>query len=302
MDMRGTTRRSVLSVPATNTAMMARGLEAGADTVFFDLEDSVPAGLKERARANAVEVAPAKRPGTSLGLRINAWSTHWCYRDLIEVIEAAGEHFDYVVVPKADGPADVSGVAGLLGQIEQTIGLGHRILIEPILESGAGLLAAREIIAASDRVFSVVFAPEGLDFAADMHFFDGVEMNYLNATVIGPLAAARAAGVQLVDGPYVALYDLEGLGQTASARFRMGFDGKWAIHPGQIPVLNRCFTPPAALVSKARRTIAAVADAEGTGRGAAVVEDTMVDVASDRVARVALSRSAQLTGRPGDAS
>jgi len=295
MDLHGATRRSVLSVPATNTTMMARGLVSGADSVFFDLEDSVPDSWKDRARANAIEMAPAKPPGTSLGLRINAWSTRWCYRDLVEVFEAVGDYFDYLVVPKADSPADVTGVAGLLGQIEQATGLAGRTLIEPIIESGAGLLAVREIIASSPRVFSVVFAPEGLDFAADMHFFDGVDMSYLNATVIAPLAAARAAGVQLVDGPYVALYDLDGLRRTSSARFRMGFDGKWAIHPGQVPVLNECFTPPAALVSKAERTIAAFADAADAGRGATVVEETMVDVASDRLARVALGRSARVT-------
>lgn len=291
-DPRRAPRRSVLSVPATDVGMLKHGLTAPADTVFFDLEDSVPADRKIEGRRNVLATAPLRPPGVSLGLRINDWSSPWAFRDLLDVVGEIGEYLDYVVLPKAEGPEDVTAVAGILAKIEHDRGIGHEILIEPIIESGGGLLRVHETLSASDRVFSVVFAPDGLDFAADMHFYPGVPAGYKEAAAVLPHAAARARGITLIDGPYVALYDHDGLRRLAQHRFRMGFDGKWAIHPGQVPIINEQFDPSEGMLDDADAVVAAIDEAAGRGRGAAVVSDTMVDVASQRLARVALDRRA----------
>jgi citrate lyase subunit beta / citryl-CoA lyase len=287
----GSLRRSALSVPATQLRMMERGMSSHADTIFFDLEDSVPGEGKDKARHNVIQMAKQKPPELFLGVRVNAWSTKWCYRDIIEVVTAVGDYIDYIILAKAETRTDVAAVAGLLSQVEQDAGISRRILIEPCLESGVALLDAREILTASDRVFSALFGPNGFDFAADMHFFGGVRQDYLNATAVMAVAAARTARLPLIDGPYALLHDEAGLRRVAMERFRMGFDGMWAIHPDQIDVINDCFTPPAEMVEDAVATVEACERASDSGHGAAIVRGAMVDTASVRLSRSVLERS-----------
>jgi citrate lyase subunit beta/citryl-CoA lyase len=275
--------------------MLRKGLASGADAAFIDLEDSVPEHQKEQARRKAIQAAPLSPPGAVLGLRVNSWRTKWCYRDIVEVVETAGEYFDYIVLPKVESAVEVAAVSGLLEQIEQSLALPHQILIEPCIESGVGLLNSAAIASATPRVFSLMFAPEGIDFSSDLRFSTGVSSQYVEATVVIPAAAARAARVQLIDGPYFQVHDRSGLRASALARFRMGFDGKWAVHPDQIDVINEAFSPPSNALDEAVATMEAYERVSKAGVGAALLGDTMIDEASRKRARALLDRSTQLS-------
>ncbi|OAR26939.1 hypothetical protein A8W25_01205 [Streptomyces sp. ERV7] len=289
MDLRKQPRRSIFITPCTNFEMMKRGLDSDADAVVFDLEDSVPDTGKAEARRRAIEMAPNRKPTQALGLRINDWTSPWCYRDLIDVLGTAGEHIDYIVLPKAESAEQVAAVGWILQQIEREASTNHQILVEPCIESATGLLDARSLLAASTRVFSVGYSATGFDLAADLHFDDRVPAAFRDTTALLPLLAARALGLALIDGPHPPLHDAEGLRALATDRFAMGFDGKWAIHPAQVEILNEAFTPTQSALRRAVSTLESYDEAAQRGRGAAVVDGSMVDIASLRVAQRTLA-------------
>jgi citrate lyase subunit beta/citryl-CoA lyase len=292
--------RSMLFVPAVRWPMIEKASGTPADAICIDLEDSVPPNEKTAARANVVRAFREIDFGYRLRMfRINGLDTPFAYRDLMEVVEGAGERIDLVVLPKAGSAADVMFVDRLLAQIEANIGIPHRIGIEAQIENASGFLYAREIAAASPRLEGLIFGPG--DFAASMQMpaahigeFDENDRLYpghrWHAVMHAIVAAARANGLRAIDGPYAAHKDPTGLQQAALIARAMGFDGKQCIHPVQLPVVNAVFTPSGEEAKRAEETIRAYDQAAASGRGAVTHDGRMIDAANLRMARVVLER------------
>ncbi len=292
-------RRSELACPGHSLKMMAKAAASNADQVMFDLEDACAVSQKEAARASVIEALTTLDFGGKIRtFRPNNIATRYCYHDIIDVVEGAGAHLDGVIIPKVNGPADVQFIDTLLTQVEMNTGLPvGRIRIEALIESAEGVLHAEQIAKATPRMGGLVFGL--VDYAGDIGAKEtGAEQffyyNYAKAKVI---AAARAAGITCVDGVTLAIRDLEACVRDARMAARMGFDGKWAIHPSQVSVINDAFSPSSEEIERARRILEAYerADAE-QGLGAIVVDDEMVDAATLRVEakKLAIARKAGL--------
>lgn len=295
-------RRSELTCPAHSLKMMAKAAASDADLVILDLEDACAVSQKIPARQTLIEALTTLDFGAkTVAFRPNNIRTKYHYRDLIEVVEAAGPRLDAVVLPKSDSAEDVLFVDRLLTQIEQNMcfELG-RIKLEVLIESAKAVVNAEAIAACSPRMASLIFGIA--DYAGDIGSREiGAEQffyhNYPKHRII---AAAKAAGIDAIDNVTVAFRDLEQCRREAEQAARMGFDGKWAVHPAQVPVINDAFTPGEAEIARAERIIEAYrrADIE-EGLGAIVIDDEMVDAATIRVEakKLAIARRA---GRLGE--
>ncbi len=302
--------RSVLAVPASTWRMIEKGVASEADIVFLDLEDAVAPGEKAASRANVVRAFHELDWGAKSRMyRVNALDTPYFYRDLIDVIEPAGDSVDLVMLPKCHGPEDVHVVATLLSQIELGLGLDQSIGIEIQIESPAGLIACERIAAASPRIESLVFGPG--DYAASVGMpaaaiggedeWDAAYPGHRFHDVMHRiLVAGRAAGLRVIDGPYADFRDLEGLRRSARRARALGYDGKWCIHPSQIPVVNEVFTPDAAEIAWAGRVVAAAHEANLDGRGSAALDGVMIDAASVRLAGRTLGRTRRIPGETAE--
>jgi citrate lyase subunit beta/citryl-CoA lyase len=268
--------------------MMAKAAAADADQVIFDLEDGCAVSQKVAARKTVIEALRTLDFGGKLrAYRVNGLTTPYCYRDVIEVVEAAGACIDVLILPKIADAADVLFFDRLLRQIEANTDLETgRIKLEALIESAKGVLHAEAIASSTPRLSGLVFGL--VDFAGDIGAQEvGAEQffyyNYAKAKVI---AAARAAGLTAVDGVTLAIRDLEACRRDSEMAARMGFDGKWAIHPTQVPVVNTAFTPTMEQIAHAQTIIAAYDQADTSrGAGAIVIDDEMVDAATLRVER-----------------
>lgn len=292
-------RRSELVCPGNSAPKMAKAAASDADQVIFDLEDALAVSQKAAGRPTVIEALRTLEFGGKIRTyRINNVHTRFCYRDLIEVVEAAGGSLDGVVVPKVNGPEDVFFVDRLLSQIEEEVGLarGH-ITIEALIESADGVLHAEQIARATPRMGGLVFGI--VDFAGDIGAQEtGAEQFfYYNYAKAKTIVAARAAGITCVDGVTLAIRDLEACRRDAQMAARMGFDGKWAIHPTQVAIINEAFTPSAEEIARAQRIMDAYARADAEeGVGALVIDDEMVDAATLRLEwkKLAIARKAGL--------
>jgi citrate lyase subunit beta/citryl-CoA lyase len=308
----GRPSRSVLICPATDGRKVARAVASDADLVILDLEDAVAAEGKAGARASVADAFRDLDWGRKpRAWRVNAVDTPWCYRDLIEVVEAAPDLADLVVVPKVADAAQIAFVDCLLAGLEAATGRDHPIGIEVQIESAAGLVACRAIASASPRVEALVFGPG--DFAASVGMplaaigtpdrwdaaYPAHRWGYAMHEI---LVAARAAGLRAVDGPYAAFRDPDGLRHSCETARALGYDGKWCIHPDQVAVVNDVFSPTPEEVEHARATLAAYQRATAEGRGALALDGVMVDAASLRMAEATLARAGRSTGTgsPGD--
>ena len=296
-------QRSMLFVPATKWSMIEKAAASLADGVCVDLEDSVAPGEKAASRANVVRAFQELDFGRRVRMmRMNALDTPYAYRDLVEVIENAGDRVELVMLPKTAGPGDVAFVDTLLSQIEAHRGFMNRIGIAAQIESAAGFLNVREIAAASPRLRVLIFGAG--DYAASMRMpatgigtFDATDALYpghrWHAVMHAIVAAARANGLHCLDGPYSDYGDAAGLERAARIARAMGFDGKQCIHPAQLAVTNAVFTPSAEEVAHARRVIDAYDAAIAAGRGAIALDGKMIDEASVRMARVVTGQADQ---------
>ena len=292
--------RSMLFVPGSKPALMPKAAAGDADAVCLDLEDSVVTSEKEASRSHVVRGLRELDFGARVRiLRINALDTPYAYRDLVEVVEDAGERIDLVMLPKAGGPQDILFVDRLLTQIEAYRGYTHRIGIEAQIESAQGFLYVREIAAASPRLEALIFGPG--DFAASMGMplahigeFDQYDEAYpghrWHAVMQTIVAAARAHGLRCMDGPYAAYKDADGLERACRIARALGFDGKQCIHPSQVATVNAAFSPSADEVRTASALVAAYDAAVAAGQGAATHEGRMIDAVSLRMARTILGR------------
>jgi citrate lyase subunit beta/citryl-CoA lyase len=292
----GKAQRSLLSVPASDPAMIEKALATDADAVMIDLEDAVAPNAKAGARQNIVRsLKELDRGEKALLYRVNALDTAYFYRDLIEVVEEAGHALDAVVIPKVNRPEDLYVVDTLLSQIEVAVGLEEgKVRIEAQIESAAGLTNAEEIAAATDRLEALHFGPG--DFAASMGMpqtsigtmdewdrsYPGHRFHYAMHRIV---VAARAAGIRALDGPVADYRDEEGLRESCVVARSMGFDGKWCIHPAQIEAVNETFSPTSEEIEWAEKTVEAYEEANAAGSGSISVEGQMIDAASIRVAQ-----------------
>lgn len=288
--------RSLLAVPASSRKMVEGALASGADEVFLDLEDAVAPGRKAGARGDVVgalkELDWGGRPTL---FRANALDTRWFYRDVVEVAEAAGDALDAILVPKVNRPEDLHAVAVLLDGIEMEKGLGPgSIGLEAQIETAEGLTNAEAIARSTGRLRALHFGPG--DFAASAGMpqtslgtrdewdeaYPGHRFGYAMQRIV---VAARAAGLRALDGPVADHRDEEGLRAACRMARALGFDGKWCIHPAQVPVVNEVFSPTEDEVSWARKVVGAYEEANAAGSGAVSVDGQMVDAASIRMAR-----------------
>ncbi len=286
-------RRSCHAVPGSSERFLAKAPELPADQIFLDLEDAVAPDEKERARGMVIQALRETDFGDkAVVFRVNATDTPYYYRDLIDVVEAAGDRLDAVMLPKVRTPGDVEMTDKLLTQIEMARGweLG-RIGIEAQIEDATGLLACERIAAASPRMETLVFGPG--DYSASIGIpittigaapegYPGDHLNYLYSRLV---VAARAAGILAIDGPYAAFKDEAGLRERARLVRALGLDGKWTIHPSQIEIVNETFTPTREEWERAEAMLAAYERARtAEGRGAAMFEGEMIDEANRKMA------------------
>ncbi|TMD05078.1 MAG: CoA ester lyase [Chloroflexi bacterium] len=299
-------RRSCLSVPGTQPRFHAKAAETAADAVFLDLEDSVAPALKEKARAMVVEALRTHRyEGKTRVVRVNACDTKWCYGDIIQVVEEAGDLLDCLMIPKVEDAGQVHFVDNLLSQVESKAGLGKRLGLELQIESALGMENIEEIAASSSRAETLIFGPA--DFSASLRVpeltvgrlkpeYPGDYWHYFLARVA---VAARAHGLQPIDGPYAQVRDLDGLRTFAQRAAMLGFDGKWALNPAQVDVLNEVFTPAQGDFDRAWAVLEAyrqATDVEQTG--AVMLGDEMIDEASRKMAQVMVERGESFGMKP----
>ena len=296
--------RSVLATPGSNPRMIEKALASEADVVMIDLEDAVAPAEKAAARET---VAAALRGGDWRGrprtFRINALDTRWFARDLITVFDLAEGQIDLIVLPKASGPGDVRTVQTILNSLESA-GRQEPIMLDVQIESAAGLALCEAIAVSSTRVASLVFGPG--DFAASVRMplaaigmpdtwddvYPGHRWDYALQRI---LVAARAAGVLAIDGPYADFRDLEGFRRSCLVSRALGYDGKWCIHPAQVPIANEVFSATPEEITWAEAVTGANAAAEAEGRGSFALNGQMVDAATLRMAAATLARA----GRTG---
>jgi len=292
--------RSMLFVPASRPAMIAKAAASAADAVCLDLEDSVLPDEKVASRGNVVAALRELDFGNRVRMvRINSLESEYADRDLMDVLEGAADLVDVVMIPKVGSAADVAFVDTVLARIEDARGLTRRIGVEAQIESAAGFLYVREIASASSRLEGLIFGPG--DFAASMQMpataigeLDAHDAAYpghrYHAVMLTIVAAARANGLRCMDGPYAGYTDTAGLVRACQIAVALGFDGKQCIHPGQLATVNAAFSPSEEEVARASALVAAYESAIAEGRGAASYQGRMIDAASLRMAQVILRR------------
>jgi citrate lyase beta subunit len=286
-------RRSVLSVPANRDRMVHKALGLNADEIMLDLEDSVPVQDKESARQAAIACLQQADFGSRVrACRINDMGTPFAYRDVVDIAEQAGDKIDVLVVPKVADPTHIAAIDLFLSQIEARLNHPGRIGIEACIETAEGLTKAEAIAASSNRVEALVFGvadfatslgapPRGVSGHGEGESGQGRWYSVLTRLVV----AAKAYGLQAIDAPYGDHTDPGGLLDSCRVSAELGFDGKWAIHPGQIESINRLFSPHPEQVEQARRVITAYEQAVSGHSGSMAMEGKMVDAASVRLAR-----------------
>lgn len=299
-------RRSELSTPGTSPRMMGKAAAGAADLVFLDLEDSVSPGEKVGARDQVVDALHGHDfPDKTVAVRINPAASRWGHADLVDLVARAGARIDVVIVPKVTAPRDVWFVETLLTALEDEHGLGHRIGIEVLVEEAEALARVEEIAACSDRLEALILGVGDLSASLGMRTghvgsAGGYPGDIWHHARVRLLAAARAHGLDPVDGPFANFRDADGYRRQAEWAAALGFVGKWAIHPAQVEIANEVFTPTDDEVARARKVVAAVDEAEASGAGAADLGGVMIDAATARIFRTTLATAERIAakGRP----
>ncbi|MGH2699017.1 MAG: HpcH/HpaI aldolase/citrate lyase family protein [Actinomycetota bacterium] len=285
-------RRSCLSVPGSSPKMLSKSPALPADEVFMDLEDSVAPLAKEDARHNVIDALKNNDWGDkTVVVRINSIDTQWAADDLKTVVEGAGRSIDCIMIPKVQHAHEVLFVDHMLRMIETNTGLEKRIGLEIQIETATGLRNIHEIARASDRAETLIFGPADMSASLGlptvtaglpMPGYPGDHWHWVLETI---LVAARDANLQVIDGPYLLIKDLDGFRTMAQRARALGYDGKWALHPGQVDVLNEVFTPTQEEYDKAEALLEAYKQAtEVDKRGAVMFGTEMIDEASRKMA------------------
>jgi len=290
-------QRSELAVPGSNPEFIEKAAKSAADYVFLDLEDAVAPPEKEQARKNvvaALQQIDFRALGKTVSVRINGLDTPYMYRDVVDVMEQAGDRLDTILVPKVGVPADLYTVETLIDQIEQARGFQTRVATEALIETALGMANVEAIAASGGRLEALHFGVA--DYAASNRART-VSIGGLNPDYPGDqwhfglsrmTVACRAFGLRAIDGPFGDFGDPDGFRAAARRAAALGVEGKWAIHPSQVELANEVFSPPAAEVERARAIVDELRRAESEGRGAAALNGKMIDAASERMARTVL--------------
>ena len=310
--------RSELAVPGSQPQMFEKAAKSAADVVFLDLEDAVAPDDKAQARKNIIQaIGDIDWGNKSLSVRINGLDTHYMYRDVVDVLEQASDRLDLIMIPKVGTASDVYAVDMLVTQVETAKNRKKRIGFEMIIETALGMQNVHEIAAASRRNESLHFGVA--DYAASTRArttsIGGANADY--AVLTEPLAdnsrqvhwgdmwhyaiarmvvAARANGLRPVDGPFGNFSDPDAFKAAAARAAVLGCEGKWAIHPSQIALANEVMSPSEAEVTRARRILEAMKEAEAQGKGAVSLDGRLIDYASIRQAQVLVEKAAQIAG------
>jgi citrate lyase subunit beta/citryl-CoA lyase len=285
-------RRSCLSVPGSSPKMLTKAPQLPADEVFMDLEDSVAPLAKEEARGYVIDALKNNDWGDkTVVVRINSIDTHWAADDLKTVVEEAGRYIDCIMVPKVQAADEVMFVDHMLRMIETNTSLEDRIGIEAQIETATGLRNVYDIAHSSDRLETLIFGPADMSASLGLPTvtaglpvpgYPGDHWHWVLETI---LVAARDAGLQAIDGPYLLIKDLDGFREMSMRARALGYDGKWALHPAQIDVLNEVFTPTQEEFDKAEAMLEAYRHAtEVERRGAVMFGNEMIDEASRKMA------------------
>jgi citrate lyase subunit beta/citryl-CoA lyase len=273
--------------------MIEKSADSDADFVFLDLEDAVAPGDKVQARKNAIEAVidiDWAGKGKTIAVRINGLDTHYMYRDVIDLVEQAGNKLDTIFIPKAGVPADVYMVDALLTQIEEAKGFENKIAIEAIIETTLGMANVEAIALSSPRLEALHFGVA--DYSASCRArtvnIGGLNPDYpgdqWHSAISRMVVACRAYGLRPIDGPFGDIKDPEGYMLACRRGAALGIEGKWAIHPSQIEMANEVFSPPEAEVAKAHRILEELEKAAKEGKGAATLDGKMIDAASAKMA------------------
>ncbi|EEB84654.1 L-malyl-CoA/beta-methylmalyl-CoA lyase [Roseobacter sp. GAI101] len=305
--------RCQLFGPGSRPAIFEKMAKSDADVINLDLEDSVAPSDKDSARQNIIAAISDLDWGNKLlSVRINGLDTPYWYRDVVDLLEQAGERLDQIMIPKVGCASDVYAVDALVTAIETAKGRNKKISFEVIIESAAGIAHVEEIAASSPRLQAMSLG--AADFAASMGMqttgIGGTQENYYmlqdgakhwsdpwhwaQAAIV---AACRTHGVLPVDGPFGDFSDDEGFRAQARRSATLGMVGKWAIHPKQVVIANEVFTPSEAAVAEAREILAAMEEAKAKGEGATVYKGRLVDIASIKQAEVVVRQSEMIAAR-----
>jgi len=304
--------RSELAVPGSQPQLFEKAAASAADVIFLDLEDAVAPNDKEQARKNIIQALhDIDWRGKTMSVRINGLDTHYMYRDVVDVVEQAGDKLDLIMIPKVGTAADVYAVDMMVTQIEQAKGLTKRIGFEHIIETALGMQNVSEIAGASKRNESLHFGVA--DYAASTRArttnIGGANPDYAMLTDAGDgarethwgdmwhyaiarmVVAARANGLRPIDGPFGDFSDPYGYMAAARRAAVLGCEGKWAIHPSQIDLANQVMSPGAEEIERAQRILAAMREAEAQGKGAVSLDGRLIDYASIRQAEVLVEKA-----------
>ncbi|MEM7670797.1 MAG: CoA ester lyase [Pseudomonadota bacterium] len=308
--------RCQLFGPGSRPAIFEKMAASKADVINLDLEDAVAPPDKAQARKNIIEAINDVDWGAkTLSVRINGLDTGYWYRDVVDLLENAGERLDQIMIPKAGNARDIYAVDALVSAIETAKGRRKRIGFEVIIETAAGLAHVEEIAASSPRMQAMSLG--AADYAASMGMattgIGGTQAGYYmiedarddgadraihwgdpwHMPTVAIVAACRTHGLLPVDGPFGDFSDDAGFLAQARRAATPGMVGKWAIHPKQVTLANDVFTPSDEAVAQAKRIIEAMAEAEKEGAGAVTLDGKLIDLASIRQAEV-IVRQAEL--------
>lgn len=319
MAVKNRLHRSELAVPGSNPRMLEKAPDAGADLVFLDLEDAVAPDDKIEARSNIINALQNYDwSNTAVSIRINGLDTYYCYRDLVEIIEAAGEHLDTILIPKVGTTGDIYFVSTMLSQIEEALGL-RPINIHVLIETALGMANVEAIAqACPERMEAMVFGVA--DYAASTQarttHIGGANRDYAMLTDSGPeggrswhwgdqwhfaisrmVVACRAYGLRPIDGPFGDFSDPDAFLAAARRAAALGCEGKWAIHPSQIALCHEVFTPTDEEAAHARAILDAMEEAASEGKGAVSLNGRLIDAASIRMAENMIAKVRQIEER-----
>jgi malyl-CoA/(S)-citramalyl-CoA lyase len=311
--------RMIHFVPGHNDKVRAKTPEMAAkvDVILANLEDAIPADAKIQARAGAIEMAKMldwKKTGTGLWTRVNPLNSPWFLDDVTEIVLKAGDIFDVIMLPKIEGPWDIHFADQLVAQLEAKAGVKRPILFHAILETAQGVALVEEIALASPRMQGISLGPADLAANRAMKttrvggghpmykvIEDPVEGRERRAaqqdlwhyTFAKMVDACVLAGIKPFYGPFGDISDLEACEQQFKNAFLMGCAGAWSLHPGQIDIAKRVFSPEPAEVKFALRILEAMPD----GTGVVMLDGKMQDDATWKQAKVIVDLAKQVAAK-----
>ncbi len=312
--------RMIHFFPASNPKMVAKlpDLATKVDVLLANLEDGVPASDKEAARQGMVDVGRSVDFGSAqYWTRVNALDSPWALDDIIAAVTEVGDALDVIMIPKVEGAEDIHYVDRLLAQLEARAGLTRPIQVHAILETARGVANVEEICGASPRMEGLSLGPADLaanrrmkttrvggghpDYLVRQDPVDGdihgsraiFQQDLWHYTIARMVDACQANGISAYYGPFGDIADVVACEDQFRNAYLLGCVGAWSLHPAQIDIARRVFSPSAADVRHARRVIAAMGD----GTGAVMLDGKMEDDASVKQCRVMVDLADELAAR-----